>query len=92
MAAENETPSAIAYSPGSSDDELGDDTTGGLSKVESFTDDPGAEIMRLKALLHKREDELAEKTTLLAQREGLLRQSKGTRARAVALPALCGPC
>eukprot|EP01043_Picozoa_sp_COSAG02_P021406 COSAG02_NODE_1087_length_14672_cov_189.858437_8_plen_98_part_00 len=79
--AENDTPSAIDMA--SSDDELGDNTTGGLSKVESFSDDPTVEIMRLKALLSQREDELAEKTTLLAQREGLLRQSKGARPDAV---------
>lgn len=79
VAAENEAPSAIAYTAASSDSELGDDTTGGLSKVESFSDDPTVEIMRLKALLSKREDELAEKTSLLTQREALLRQSKGAR-------------
>ena len=54
--AENDTPSAIDMA--SSDDEVGDDTTGGLSKVESFSDDPTVEIMRLKALLSQREDEL----------------------------------
>ena len=85
---ENETPSAIAYDPASSDDGLGDDTTGGLSKVGSFSDDPAVEIMRLKALLSQREDELAEKNSLLAQREGLLGQSKGARTNA-AFSYLC---
>jgi hypothetical protein len=88
--AETQTPSAIAYNPASSDDELGDDT-GGLSKVSSFADDPSVEIMRLKAMLSQREDELAEKTKLLAQREGLLRQSKGATPRSSPPSALYLP-
>jgi len=70
-----QTPSTIANVDVSSDD--GSETLGGLSKVESFGDDPSVEIMRLKALLRQREEELAEKSKLLSQREGLLRQSKG---------------
>lgn len=86
-AAENDTPSAIDMA--SSDDELGDDTTGGLSKVESFSNDPTIEIMRLKALLSQRDDELDQKTTLLAQRESLLRQSKGARTHVFCTRLCC---
>jgi hypothetical protein len=66
---------------------MGDDT-GGLSKVGSFSDDPSVENMRLKALLRQREDELSDKTKLLAQREGLLRQSKGALFVASLFPPL----
>ena len=65
-----QTPSTIANVDVSSDD--GSETLGGLSKVESFGDDPSVEIMRLKALLRQREEELAEKSKMLEQREGLL--------------------
>lgn len=77
---DGQTPSTIAYDVASSDDGMMGDDTGGLSKVGSFADDPSVEIVRLKALLRQREDELADKTKLLTQREGLLRQSKGARS------------
>ena len=66
----------------SSDTDNGQDA-GGLSGVDSFHDDPQAEILRLRALLRQRDDtirqrdeEITDKNKLLGHREGLLRQSK----------------
>ena len=69
---------------GRSDSAENEQARSGLSEVDSFSDDPAAEVLRLRAMLRKREEQLQQRTKLLSQREELLRESKEIIDRLIA--------